>query len=69
MQVKGMFYHGFDNYMKYAFPLDELRPMSCTGADSLGSYSLTLVSLLTGGLLSSGWWHIEVFIKNHLSCH
>lgn len=43
-----MFYHGFDNYMEYAFPLDELRPMSCTGEDSLGGYSLTLVSFLAG---------------------
>lgn len=46
-----MFYHGFDNYMEYAFPLDELRPMSCTGEDSLGGYSLTLVSLLAGYLI------------------
>lgn len=42
-----MFYHGFDNYMDYAFPLDELRPMSCTGEDSLGGYALTLVSQFT----------------------
>lgn len=48
MQVKTMFYHGFDNYMQYAFPLDELRPMSCTGEDSLGGYSLTLVRFLAG---------------------
>lgn len=45
-EVKDMFYHGFDNYMEYAFPLDELRPMSCTGEDSLGGYSLTLVDSL-----------------------
>lgn len=48
MQVKKMFYHGFDSYMQYAFPLDEIRPMSCTGEDSLGGYSLTLVSFLAG---------------------
>ncbi|KAG0587339.1 hypothetical protein KC19_2G157600 [Ceratodon purpureus] len=45
-EVKNMFYHGFDNYMRYAFPLDELKPMSCTGEDSLGGYSLTLVDSL-----------------------
>lgn len=45
-EVKNMFYHGFDNYMQYAFPLDELKPMSCTGEDSLGGYSLTLVDSL-----------------------
>jgi mannosidase alpha-like ER degradation enhancer 2 len=46
LQVKEMFYHAFDNYMRHAFPLDELRPMSCTGEDSLGSYSLTLIDAL-----------------------
>ncbi|CAM6075785.1 unnamed protein product [Sphagnum tenellum] len=45
-EVKEMFYHAFDNYMRHAFPLDELRPMSCTGEDSLGSYSLTLIDAL-----------------------
>lgn len=31
-KVKEMFYHGFDGYMKHAFPLDELAPLSCRGA-------------------------------------
>lgn len=39
-----MFYHAFNGYMKHAFPLDELRPLSCEGEDSLGGYALTLVS-------------------------
>jgi hypothetical protein len=43
IQVKDMFYHAFDGYMQYAFPLDELRPLSCRGEDSLGGYALTLV--------------------------
>ena len=30
-KVKEMFYFGYDNYMKYAFPLDELNPIYCTG--------------------------------------
>jgi hypothetical protein len=34
--VKRMFYHGYDSYMKYAFPHDELRPISKTYTDSLG---------------------------------
>lgn len=38
-----MFYHAFDGYMEHAFPLDELRPLSCGGEDSLGGYALTLV--------------------------
>lgn len=40
-----MFYHAFDGYMDHAFPLDELRPLSCGGEDSLGGYALTLVIL------------------------
>lgn len=45
-EVKRMFYHGYDNYMKFAFPLDELKPISCSGYDTLGGYTLTLVDTL-----------------------
>ncbi|RWW34852.1 hypothetical protein GW17_00000364 [Ensete ventricosum] len=41
--VRDMFYHAFDGYIKHAFPLDELRPLTCKGEDSLGGYALTLV--------------------------
>ncbi|CAG8499935.1 8066_t:CDS:10 [Paraglomus occultum] len=59
--TKEMFYHGFDNYMKYAFPKDELDPIQCVGRgrdkqnpqvdniiinDVLGDFSLTLVDSL-----------------------
>ena len=30
-KVKDMFYFGYDNYIKYAFPLDELNPIYCSG--------------------------------------
>lgn len=26
-EVRELFYHGYDNYMKYAFPADELMPL------------------------------------------
>ncbi|KAK4170366.1 ER degradation-enhancing alpha-mannosidase-like protein 1 [Cladorrhinum sp. PSN259] len=62
-----IFYHGFDNYMKIAFPEDELRPVSCIPLtrdaknprnvelnDVLGNYSLTLIdSLSTLAILAS----------------
>ncbi|CAK7215778.1 hypothetical protein SBRCBS47491_002599 [Sporothrix bragantina] len=62
-----MFYHGFDNYMRVAFPEDELRPVSCVPLtrdnlnprnvelnDVLGNYSLTLIdSLSTLAVLAS----------------
>lgn len=53
-EVRAMFYHAFDGYMQHAFPLDELRPLTCKGEDSLGGYALTLgivnslVQLLNG---------------------
>lgn len=58
-EAKRMFRFGYDNYMKYAFPKDELNPIDCTGRgpdydnpsnininDVLGDYSLTLVDAL-----------------------
>ena len=46
-----MFRHGFDMYMRYAYPDDELKPLSCVGRrwdtrergtldDCLGGYAL-----------------------------
>lgn len=35
-----------DGYMKYAYPLDELQPLTCQGIDTWGSYSLTLIDAL-----------------------
>jgi len=37
-QVREMFYHAYNGYMQHAFPMDELRPMSCSGWDTLGGY-------------------------------
>ncbi|OVA13843.1 Glycoside hydrolase [Macleaya cordata] len=45
-EVREMFYHAFDGYMEHAFPLDELRPLTCKGEDSLGGYALTLIDSL-----------------------
>jgi hypothetical protein len=56
-QAKEMFYHGYRNYMKHAFPWDELKPLSCEGRrwdqrergdldDVLGGFSLTLIDSL-----------------------
>lgn len=67
-ETEHMFYHGFENYMKHAYPEDELRPLTCTPLvrdrdnpgradlnDVLGNYSLTLIDTLsTLAILSSG---------------
>jgi hypothetical protein len=59
-KAKSMLAFAYDNYMNFAYPLDELDPIHCTGRgpdhanptnininDSLGGYLLTLVESLT----------------------
>jgi hypothetical protein len=41
-----MFNFGYESYMKYAFPKDELRPISCSGMETWGNYSLTLIGII-----------------------
>ncbi|XP_057675561.1 ER degradation-enhancing alpha-mannosidase-like protein 3 [Corythoichthys intestinalis] len=57
-RVVEMFDHAYGSYMKYAYPADELMPLSCRGRvrgkepnrgdidDSLGKFSLTLIDTL-----------------------
>ncbi|KAI9063357.1 glycoside hydrolase family 47 protein [Trametes sanguinea] len=58
-QVRELWHHGYDHYMRFAFPLDELTPLSCTGRgpnwhnpadiatnDVAGNFSVTLVDAL-----------------------
>ncbi|CAE8720719.1 unnamed protein product, partial [Polarella glacialis] len=54
-KVQDMYGHAFESYMKYAFPADELRPLSCDGRVQrergdldavLGNYSMTLIDAL-----------------------
>lgn len=35
-KAKQMFYHGYNNYLQYAYPYDELKPLSCSGQDTWG---------------------------------
>ena len=35
-RVQQMFYHAYDSYLKYAYPYDELRPLTCDGYDTWG---------------------------------
>ncbi|OQR97129.1 ER degradation-enhancing alpha-mannosidase-like protein [Achlya hypogyna] len=41
--VRAMFYHAYDNYMRHAFPLDNLRPISCKG----DTFELGKIPMLT----------------------
>lgn len=44
--VRSMFDHAYSSYLKYAYPYDELRSLSCDGFDTWGSFSLTLIDAL-----------------------
>ncbi|XP_017692627.1 PREDICTED: ER degradation-enhancing alpha-mannosidase-like protein 2 [Lepidothrix coronata] len=45
-RVRAMFYHAYEHYLESAFPYDELRPLTCDGQDTWGSFSLTLIDAL-----------------------
>ncbi|KAI0002957.1 alpha-mannosidase [Russula compacta] len=58
-EVRELWYHGYNSYMQFAFPLDELAPLSCLGRgpdwhkpdnfahnDVAGNFSLTLIDSL-----------------------
>ena len=39
LETEDLFFHGYDNYMKHAFPEDEVRPISCSLGLSLNAFS------------------------------
>ncbi|KAK1802026.1 hypothetical protein P4O66_022259 [Electrophorus voltai] len=45
-RIKSMFYHAYNSYLENAYPYDELRPLTCDGQDTWGSFSLTLIDAL-----------------------
>ncbi|RNF22348.1 mannosyl-oligosaccharide 1,2-alpha-mannosidase IB [Trypanosoma conorhini] len=44
--VREMIEHAFGSYIKYAFPKDELCPVSGTGKNTMGGYGWTLIDAL-----------------------
>ena len=63
-----MFNHAYGGYLKYAFPFDELRPLSCDGVDTWGSYSLTLIDALDTLAVMGNFTEfrrvVDILIKN-----
>ena len=41
-----MFDRAFSGYMMHAFPMDDLKPISCTGSNSQGGMAITLIDSL-----------------------
>ncbi|KAG6813486.1 hypothetical protein H0H92_010511 [Tricholoma furcatifolium] len=76
-RVRELWYHGFDNYMIYAFPMDELTPLSCNGQgpdwgnplniasnDVAGNFSLTLIDVLDTLVVLGDREGFEQAVKN-----
>ncbi|GAB6023426.1 ER degradation-enhancing alpha-mannosidase-like protein 2 [Chamberlinius hualienensis] len=73
--AREMFYHAFNAYMKYAYPADELMPLSCKGRfrdsetsrgdidDALGNFSLTLVDSLDTLAILGDFENFEKAVK------
>jgi len=75
-EVRAMIQHAYDSYMRYAFPKDELNPVSCLGRgsdkgnpanininDVLGDFSLTLVDSLDTLAISGNRTEFERAVK------
>ncbi|RDB22490.1 ER degradation-enhancing alpha-mannosidase-like protein 1 [Hypsizygus marmoreus] len=76
-KTRELWYHGFNNYMTYAFPMDELTPLSCSGQgpdwanpkniaanDVAGNYSLTLIDVLDTFVVLDDRQGFEEAVKN-----
>ncbi|KAK6763987.1 hypothetical protein RB195_024351 [Necator americanus] len=72
-----MFMHGYHSYMKYAYPADELMPLSCRGRirgitpsrgdvdDCLGNFSLTLIDTLDTLVVIGALDEFELALRLH----
>lgn len=54
-QTLSMFNHAFHSYIHHAFPLDELQPLSCTGADTFGGLTISLIDTLDTLVILKKW--------------
>ena len=50
-EAREWFASTFDLYLEHAFPRDDLRPLSCSGADSQGGIALTRIDAMTTALM------------------
>lgn len=54
-----MFNHAYSGYLEHAYPYDELRPLTCDGIDTWGSYSLTLIDALDTLIIMGNYTEFE----------
>lgn len=58
-EVRQMFNHAYSGYLEHAYPYDELRPLTCDGIDTWGSYSLTLIDALDTLIIMGNYTEFE----------
>ncbi|KIM46267.1 glycoside hydrolase family 47 protein [Hebeloma cylindrosporum] len=76
-KTRELWYDGFDNYMTFAFPMDELTPISCSGQgpdwcnpaniaanDVAGNFSLTLIDVLDTLVVLDDRQGFETAVRN-----
>ncbi|TDL29347.1 alpha-mannosidase [Rickenella mellea] len=76
-KTRDLWNHGFNHYMTFAFPFDELRPLSCTGRgpdwddphnfgnnDVAGNFSLTLIDVLDTFVVLNDRPGFETAVRN-----
>ncbi|OCH93594.1 alpha-mannosidase [Obba rivulosa] len=76
-RTRDLWYHGFNSYMQYAFPQDELAPLSCSGRgpdwddpsnissnDVAGNFSVTLVDALDTFVVLDDRRGFETAVRN-----
>lgn len=69
-ESREMFLTTYKDYIRYAFPMDDLRPLSCKGVNSQGGVALTLLDSLDSLLVFQdlvSFRHAVTHIKNHSS--
>lgn len=69
-ESREMFLSTYKEYMRHAFPMDDLRPLSCRGVNSQGGVALTLLDSLDSLLVFQdveSFRHAVTWIKNYSS--
>lgn len=67
-KVKQMFYHAYDSYVANAFAFDELKPITCEGMNTWGSFQLTTIDALDTLLVLGNYTEFER-ISNYVIQH
>lgn len=62
-EVRKMFNHAYTGYLEHAYPYDELRPLTCDGVDTWGSYSLTLIDALDTLLVMGNYTEFQRIVN------